>query len=454
MRPSWSAGFVLVLALALALAAIYFEAGFDGGRGLSLEVCYRPFLKGVEVWFELRVRVLTSGGEVGDAIVFIDGLPAHVDGSEGVEVRAGMHCFLVAVGDELYLATLPVYFPDVEPLVNCSQFYDPPIPVVAAYYACFGDHSVGWRKWGDPRRPSAAYIPFLAQVSGGFLDQGLGLYGLGGEGGRGLIKRQMVLARMSGVSAFAVSWWGPGSFEDQYLDEILDVAEEVGLKVTVIVEPFHGFDEERLEEAADYLRSRYMDRPAWLRDPDGLPVVFTFNIGRPEEWAKWCFLKQRREAWVAHTTDRRALKYGFKYLYEYSPVGIKIRGLNVTEVYDAASAGGFFIPTLTPRYNDTGFRRPGHAFKDLWVETCEATRFVVERRSPPFIFVTSWNEWLEGTSVEPSMDQGFAYLVKLRRFLGGSELKVEDFLRALRLDDPPVTTLKSPLTPLDGAPSG
>ncbi len=443
---------LLLVAASLALAAI---TALSLGRApvkstlLSLEASYKPHLHGTRLSFTLKVRVVDAEDRtVKEAKVLLDGREACVDGVEApLEVSAGVHEVTVYVGGFMLKGRLPIYFPSKYPQINSSLFFKPKIPVVAAYYAMYGNHHSEWRHWGDPQSPSISFSPFLGQVSGDAVDQAFGLYGFNGrEENLKLIMRQMALARMSGVTAFAVSWWGPGSSGDQHLHEILEAAEVVGMNITVIFEPFHGFDEEAMKAAADYLKSKYMNSSVWLKDRDGQPVIFTFNLGPPSNWTKWTFIKERNEAWVAHTTDRRALSYGFKYIYEYAPAAIKIHGYNITAVYDAASAGGRFIPTLSPRYNDTRFRSRGHAFNDLWEETSKATRFVLKERDPPFIFVTSWNEWNEGTSVEPSLDKGFTYLFKLRAFLGGEGLSEGDFLRVLHLDEPPSITLTIPLS--------
>jgi len=47
-------------------------------------------------------------------------------------------------------------------------------------------------------------------------------------------------------------------------------------------------------------------------------------------------------AWVAHTTDRSVLDYGFKYFYEYSPVGIFVSGRGFVMV-PAQCVSGFIL---------------------------------------------------------------------------------------------------------------
>ena len=92
-----------------------------------------------------------------------------------------------------------------------------------------------------------------------------------------------------------------------------------------------------------------------------------------------------------------------------------------------------FIPTISPRYDDTKVRSPGYSIGDeLWEDSVEATKAVLAHRKPEFVFVTSWNEWHESTSVEPDISEGFKFLIEFSKEFHGVKLSEEDFLKALR----------------------
>jgi len=69
-----------------------------------------------------------------------------------------------------------------------------------------------------------------------------------------------------------------------------------------------------------------------------------------------------------------------------------------------------FIPTISSRYDDTKVRSPGYSIGDeLWENSVKAAEAVLAHRRPEFVFVTSWNEWHESTSMEPDTGEGFSF---------------------------------------------
>lgn len=143
-----------------------------------------------------------------------------------------------------------------------------------------------------------------------------------------------------------------------------------------------------MESSIDYLENHYVMSEAWLRDRNGRPMIFTFDIGSFEERVNWKrILEHRNMAWVAHTTDRSILDYGFSYFYEYSPVGIVAAGGDIRSVYmgvsDMPLYDEAFIPTVSHRYDDTKVRRPGYVIGDeLWRDTVQSTKEVMFYRKP------------------------------------------------------------------------
>lgn len=81
-----------------------------------------------------------------------------------------------------------------------------------------------------------------------------------------------------------------------------------------------------------------------------------------------------------------------------------------------------FIPHVLPGYDDTRLRgsgrvrldrRGGRFYRDFWAL---ASEFV--RPDQPFLMVTSFNEWHEGTELEPSVEYGDGYLAITRELAG------------------------------------
>ena len=425
---------------------------------VRLHISAKPYLK-IEndrwIWFKIIVKATSREGKPIEGLrVVIDNVgEAIMTGQDTVELegyKAGIHHIKLQWGDWNWEEDFKIGFPDIDPDLLYANLAsgdrEGAVKFVAAYYGWYGVGNLKWAHWGNPEKPATKYFPLLGQISGDAIAQSYSLYGfsLDEEIDLKLVKRQMVLAKMAGISAFAISWWGPNSFEDRFMSIIMKAAEEVGFKVTVIFEPFYTGSPDkwsRIDESIKYLEDRYMGSHVWLRDSDGLPVVFTFNIGPHEEWGGWRkILSSKNMALVAHTTDRSILDYGFKYFYEYSPVGIVTAGKDIMKVYmgvsDIPPYDTLFIPTISPRYDDTEIRTPGYEIgEELWEATVKATKAVLALRRPQFVFVNSWNEWHESTSIEPDTIDGFKFLIGFRRELYNQELSEKDFLKTLRVLD-------------------
>jgi len=85
----------------------------------------------------------------------------------------------------------------------------------------------------------------------------------------------------------------------------------------------------------------------------------------------------------------------------------------------ARESGLRLIPNVMPGYDDTRLRgltreifdrRGGQFYRDYW---SLASDFVDARQ--PFLFITSFNEWHEGSELEPSAEYGDTYLELTRK---------------------------------------
>ena len=113
------------------------------------------------------------------------------------------------------------------------------------------------------------------------------------------------------------------------------------------------------------------------------------------------------------------------------------------------SAGGVPVfPTVMPDFDNTARRgnRGGtlfvnhrsHAFRE-WTEAVlqmvRRINFVKQRRfvRQPFLFLASWNEWAEGSVMEPSLQLGYHHLNELYRACVVTDPEREEMLQASRL---------------------
>ena len=206
-----------------------------------------------------------------------------------------------------------------------------------------------------------------------------------------VLNAQMAEIAGAGVHEIIVSWWGKGSPEDGRLPAVLASARVRGLEVGVHLEPYAGRTMASIAADIAYLRTL------------GIVDVFVYHAAdfSAADWA----------ALTAHVSGVR--------LFAQTPlVGFaKAGGFQGVYTYDILTSGGakfarlcgeahrqglLCAPSVGPGYSAdraTGEtqskpRRDGATYDAMWTAALRA--------NADFVTITSYNEWLEGTQIEPA----------------------------------------------------
>jgi hypothetical protein len=208
---------------------------------------------------------------------------------------------------------------------------------------------------------------------------------------RAVLDRQMAEISAAGVDEIVSSWWGWGSAEDQRLPAVIAAANAHGLEVAVHLEPYAGRSVTTLEADVDHLKSLGIYE-FFVYEPQDLPAA---------DW-KTVTSKESDVRFFAQTAlPGFAAAGGFAGLYTYDilvyggPTFARIcqeaRALNllcapsVGPGYDALRGNG--DPRVKPR-------RHGATYDSMWRAALGAHADLVT--------ITSYNEWNEGTQIEPA----------------------------------------------------
>lgn len=208
---------------------------------------------------------------------------------------------------------------------------------------------------------------------------------------RGVLDRQMSQISAAGVDEIVSSWWGWGSAEDQRLPTVVAVANAHGLEVAVHLEPYPGRTLATLESDVEHLK---------------LLGIYDFYVFQPQDLpaADWKELtaKESDARFFAQTAlPGFAAAGGFVGLYTYDI--LVYGGHTFARICQEARALHLLCaPSVGPGYDarratgDTRVkpRRNGATYDTMWRAALAAHADLVT--------ITSFNEWNEGTQIEPA----------------------------------------------------
>ena len=201
-----------------------------------------------------------------------------------------------------------------------------------------------------------------------------------------------------GVQTVIVSWWGPGSTEAARLPAVSRAARDAGLRVALHVEPYAGRTPSQLEPQ---IRA-FVDA--------GITDFYIYDSTTTPD-SEWRALNQRLSGvrLFANTSlPGRAQAGGFAGLYTYDVY--LYDGSSFPRVCASARRLGLVCaPSVGPGYDAsraTGdprkrSRKRGATYDVMW-------RGAVRGRAS-IVTITSYNEWHEGTQIEPARAVGEPY---------------------------------------------
>ncbi len=195
----------------------------------------------------------------------------------------------------------------------------------------------------------------------------------------------------SGVDEVVSSWWGRGSQEDERLPAVMRAAKRRGLEVALQLEPYPGRTIDSIAADLVYIRS------LGVRD---VYVYRTMDF-TPEEWNRVTRQPTGLRLFGQTNLVRFAARAGFAGFYTYDIV-----------IYDAAkfdrfcrqarALGILCAPSVGPGF-DAVAATGGSQVKDrLFGATYDSMWNAALHAGADLVTITSYNEWSEGTQIEPA----------------------------------------------------
>jgi hypothetical protein len=223
--------------------------------------------------------------------------------------------------------------------------------------------------------------------------------------------------RSARVGVIAVSWWGQGTWDDGTLDALFGAAANAGIKIAFHMEPYQGQTAASIASDIRYLLGRYGTSPALLRTARPTsgdastaprPVFYLFGSSRlPPADLKATITGIRGTAYdsivMVHSPKAiSATRVGADGVYTYDALAAP--DAFATLLSDCRTANLICSPSVAPGFDNhnavaTGLlfvdRANGSRYDSMWQAAIAA--------GAEWISVTSYNEWHEGTQIEPAV---------------------------------------------------
>ena len=209
-----------------------------------------------------------------------------------------------------------------------------------------------------------------------------------------IVDAQMREIRSAGIGTVVVSWWGESSPEAERLPLVTAAARRYGLEIAIHLEPYGGRTPASTAEDIAKLHATGVE-DFYVYDADRDPAA---------DWAgALADLEDVRI--LGHTTlVGRAKASGFDGLYTYDVVtwnGALFRRLcaqaHRAGLLCAPSIGPGFDARLATPVDAVRPRMRGATYDRMWTTALRA--------KPDLLTITSYNEWQEGTQIEPAQSQ-------------------------------------------------
>jgi len=301
------------------------------------------------------------------------------------------------------------------------QYDRVPRHVLAFYYTWYGtpDYFGRWSHWDKidlPNRDigSSTHFPQLGAYD---------------SHNPKVIAQHLDWAKQAGLTGLICTWWAPGDIHDTALPMVLDAAADRGLEVTIYLETTTRSQKTKVESAVSdltYVLTKYGRHPAFLK-VEGKPVIFLYGRVMAEvPAADWQTILETTEQVAG---DAIYIADGYKDTFAHVFDGIHTYNIaGALRNKDAAGVQAYAetaFPsavamarrrhrisclTIIPGYDDTKIRKPGLAAPRNDGETYRINWREAIKADPDWVLITSFNEWHEGSEIEPSWEDGRKYL--------------------------------------------
>lgn len=243
------------------------------------------------------------------------------------------------------------------------------------------------------------------------------------SGDPAVIEYHLLTMKIAGIDGVIVDWYGRTDFRDYALLHrhtlaLFEQVERLGMKFVVcyedqsipaLVEAKRIAADSRVSHAAaelDWLKRNWWNRDAYLRFEEK-PILLSFgqNGLSDREWSE-CLKSVASPVAYFSLHHRRSMATG-AFDWPLPSEGMKA----ISRFENAAEAWPASIPVAFPRFVDIYVEAKVHAsygrVEDDRGETFQRTFLRAVKSRSPLVQIATWNDWGEGTIIEPSVEFGY-----------------------------------------------
>jgi glycoprotein endo-alpha-1,2-mannosidase len=206
-----------------------------------------------------------------------------------------------------------------------------------------------------------------------------------------ILRAQMNEIAAAGVDEVVTSWWGRGSQEDQRLETVIRAAKRQYLEVAVQLEPYPGRTIDTIAADLGYLRQLGI----------GDVYIYSTKDFSAEEWSHVTRAPMGLRLFGQTNRVGFAARAGFAGFYTYDIV-----------IYDGAKFDRFCTqarklgilcaPSVGPGYDASQATGDPNVKPRMFGVTYDSMWRAALRAGADCVTITSYNEWGEGTQIEPA----------------------------------------------------
>ncbi|MEM7343206.1 MAG: hypothetical protein AAF485_03105 [Chloroflexota bacterium] len=263
------------------------------------------------------------------------------------------------------------------------------------------------------------------------------------------IARHVQMGREIGLNGFTLHWFSPGDRTDRNFGMLLDSSRGSDFASSVVFSYhiWHGapaLNHQNVGGALRYIIDQHSQHPNFL-NINGRPVIFFTDIYRVPSTPNgqstqefWAIVRdqidpQRQTLWIAEGLDTSYLNvfdglYVFKTTHAAHPhdfVKSPRWGARVRDWETRTGQAKLWVATITPGWDDltSGCKpdvrapAPFHRLDRANGAIYQASFESAVSSNPDWLIVGSFNEWVEGSYIEPGVLFGDRYMHMTREFV-------------------------------------